>query len=179
MEYYYVRFSIDFHVSSEKRFSKTVILLSYTTQCSNYVKYYSDFSINPVRDLSFWVSWLSSLLSLTLDAIKSHGLMNRNSLFHFSAIFYHWKDKFHKKKNLKKNSKKFENKILAKKNLGEKKFNEDFEFREVETSEWKLGHVSPANHLSKRKEKVLVIYHADHPTLRFLQQSWVESCWIK
>ena len=40
-------------------------------------------------------------------------------------------------------------------------FNEDFEFREVETSEWKLGHVSQANHLSKRKENVLVIQFAD------------------
>ena len=46
-----------------------------------------------------------------------------------------------------------------------KKFNEGFEFREVETSEWKLGHVSPANHLSKRKENVLVIYHADQVPL--------------
>jgi len=72
------------------------------------------------------------------------------------------------KKNLKKKILKSLKIIL---NFGEKKFNEDFEFREVETSEWKLGHVSPANHLSKRKEKVLVIYHADHPTLRFLQQS--------
>ena len=120
-----------------------------------------------MRDLSFWVSWLSSLLSLSLDAIKSHGLMNRNSLFHFSAIFYHWKDKFHKKKFEKKNSKKFENNLK----FWEKKFNEDFEFREVETSEWKLGHVSPANHLSKRKENVRVIYHADPLPLDFFSLS--------
>ena len=52
--------------------------------------------------------------------------------------------------------------------IGEQNFNEDFEFREVETSEWKLGHVSPANHLSKRKENVLVIYHADQVPLNFL-----------
>ena len=78
-------------------------------------------------------------------------------------FFYQWKDKFHNK-NFGKNSKK----IFIIWNFGEQNFNEDFEFREVETSEWKLGHVSPANHLSKRKENVLVIYHADQVPLNFL-----------
>lgn len=76
-------------------------------------------------------------------------------------FFYQWKDKIHNKIS-EKNSKNF---FLILWNFGEQNLNEDFEFREIETSEWKLGHVSPANHLSKRKENVLVIYHADQVPL--------------
>ena len=117
-------------------------------------KYYSGFRINP---RSFFLSLVTFFLFS-----HSHWMLSRvmdwwTGIHFFILVPFFITEKINSIKKIEKNSKKFKNNLK----FWWKKNNEDFEFREVETSEWKLGHVSPANHLSKRKENVLVIYQAE------------------